>query len=161
MGRVSLPDHEKLDTLTPLKTRAAPAQRHMWREVGAEFGMTETAFARTSLLILLNAIAKHEPDILARAVKRANRNLIRQGYPAVSIGEVLAGEGLPERGSLDFTTRLNEEGAYEVTTEYDLWVGDGLPECGRITFTADDVMEYDRERPKKPLQKIVDFILRR
>ena len=161
MARPVLADHLKMDALSPLRVRGTPAQRQVWQEVGAECGMTETAFARTSLLILLNAIAKHEPDILARAVKRANRNLIRQGYPAVSIGEVLAGEGLPERGSLDFTTRLNEEGAYEVTTEYDLWVGDGLPECGRITFTADDVMEYDRERPKKPLQKIVDFILRR
>lgn len=161
MARPVLADHLKMDALSPLRVRGTVGHRSVWQEVGAEIGMTETAFARTSLLILLNSISKHEPDILARAVKRANRNLIRQGYPAVSIGEVLAGEGLPECGSLDFTTRLNEEGAYEVTTEYDLWVGDGLPECGRITFTADDVMEYDRERPKKPLQKIVDFILRR
>ena len=161
MGRDALQDHQKLDTISPLRVRGTPAQRQVWQEVGAECGMTETAFARTSLLILLNAIAKHEPGILARAVKRANRNLIRQGYPAVSIGEVLVGEGLPERGSLDFSARLNEEGDYEVTMEDDVWIGDSLPERGLITFTTDDVKEYDRERPKKPLQKIVDFILRR
>ncbi|MEA9440012.1 hypothetical protein VCX45_04745 [Aeromonas caviae] len=161
MGRVTLPDHENMSTRSPLRVRGTPAQRQVWQEVGAECGMTETAFARTSLLILLNAIAKHEPGILARAVKRANRNLIRQGYPAVSIGEVLVGEGLPERGSLDFSARLNEEGDYEVIMEDDVWIGDSLPERGLITFTTDDVKEYDRERPKKPLQKIVDFILRR
>lgn len=103
MGREALPDHKKLDTLSPLKTRATPAQRHMWREVGAEFGMTETAFARTSLLILLKVISQHEPQILARAVKRANRSLIAQGFPQVTIEEILAGEGLPERGLLTFS----------------------------------------------------------
>ena len=103
MGREALPDHQKLDTVSPLKTRATPAQRHMWREVGAEFGMTETAFARTSLLILLKVISQHEPQILARAVKRANRSLIAQGFPQVTIEEILAGEGLPERGLLTFS----------------------------------------------------------
>ncbi|MFM5393190.1 hypothetical protein ACEUAB_03380 [Aeromonas veronii] len=103
MGREALPDHKKLDTLSPLKTRATPAQRHMWREVGAEFGMTETAFARTSLLILLKVISQHEPQILTRAVKRANRSLIAQGFPQVTIEEILAGEGLPERGLLTFS----------------------------------------------------------
>ncbi len=83
MGRVSLPDHEKLDTLSPLRVRATPAQRQVWQEVGAEMHMTETAFARTSLLILLKAISQHEPQILARAVKRANLSLVEQGYPPV------------------------------------------------------------------------------
>ncbi|KAE9635974.1 hypothetical protein [Aeromonas veronii] len=111
MGREALPDHQKLDTLSPLRTRATPAQRHMWREVGAEFGMTETAFARTSLLILLNSISKYEPQILARAVKRANLALIEQGYPPVTVEEILKGEGLPERGLLTFTSE--DEAVYE------------------------------------------------
>lgn len=111
MGREALPDHQKLDTLSPLRTRATPAQRHMWREVSAEFGMTETAFARTSLLILLNSISKYEPQILARAVKRANQALIEQGYPPVTVEEILKGEGLPERGLLTFTPE--DEAVYE------------------------------------------------
>lgn len=111
MGREALPDHQKLDTLSPLRTRATPAQRHMWREVGAEFGMTETAFARTSLLILLNSISKYEPQILARAVKRANLALIEQGYPPVTVEEILKGEGLPERGLLTFTSE--DEAVFE------------------------------------------------
>lgn len=129
MGRVSLPDHEKLDTLTPLKTRAAPAQRHMWREVGAEFGMTETAFARASLLILLQAISQHEPGILARAVKRANRSLLEQGFPPVTVEEILDGSGLPERGLLQ--------------------------------FSPEDEAAYNEERPLRPLQKLINFVLGR
>ncbi|MFB0596869.1 hypothetical protein ACETWI_01810 [Aeromonas hydrophila] len=129
MGRVSLPDHEKLDTLSPLKTRATPAQRHMWREVSAEFGMTETAFARTSLLILLKAISQHEPQILARAVKRANRSLLEQGYPPVTVEEILNGSGLPERGLLQ--------------------------------FSPEDEAAYNEERPLRPLQKLINFVLGR
>ena len=111
MGRVTLPDHENMSTRSPLRVRGTPAQRQVWQEVGAECGMTETAFARTSLLILLNAIAKHEPKILARAVKRANRTLVEQGYPPVTVEEILRGDGLPERGLLTFTAC--EEAAHE------------------------------------------------
>ncbi|MGY3853414.1 hypothetical protein ACW5W8_11410 [Aeromonas aquatilis] len=102
MGRPALPDHAKMDSISPLRLRGNPAQRCVWQEVGAEFGMTETAFARTSLLILLNSISKHEPLILARAVKRANRSLIEQGFPPVTVEEILNGTGLPERGLLVF-----------------------------------------------------------
>ncbi|EKB22402.1 hypothetical protein HMPREF1170_02664 [Aeromonas veronii AMC35] len=102
MGRPALPDHAKMDSISPLRLRGNPAQRCVWQEVGAEFGMTETAFARTSLLILLNSISKHEPLILARAVKRANRSLIEQGFPPVTVEEILNGTGLPERGLLIF-----------------------------------------------------------
>lgn len=113
MGRDSLPDHEKLDTLSPLRVRGTVGHRSVWQEVGAEVGMTETAFARTSLLMLLNSISKHEPDILARAVKRANRSLMEQGYPPVTVEEILQGAGLPERGLLMFTANdvetFNEE----------------------------------------------------
>ncbi|HDI1215518.1 TPA: hypothetical protein PKO72_004315 [Aeromonas hydrophila] len=110
MGRVSLPDHEKLDTLSPLKVRGTPGQRQVWQEVGAELHMTETAFARTSLLILLKAISQHEPRILTRAVKRANRSLAEQGFPPVTVEEILDGSGLPERGLLQFTAE--DEAAY-------------------------------------------------
>ncbi|MGY3922026.1 hypothetical protein LA366_02520 [Aeromonas jandaei] len=111
MGRVSLPDHEKLDTCSPLRVRGTVGHRQVWQEVGAEVGMTETAFARTSLLMLLNSISKHEPQILARAVKRANRSLIEQGYPPVTVDEILKGDGLPERGLLTFTAA--DEAAYD------------------------------------------------
>lgn len=84
MGRVTLPDHENMSTRSPLRVRGTPAQRQVWQEVGAECGMTETAFARASLLILLKAISQHEPGILARAVKRANRSLLEQGFPPVT-----------------------------------------------------------------------------
>lgn len=111
MGRVSLPDHENMSTRSPLRVRGTPAQRQVWQEVGAECGMTETAFARTSLLILLNSISKHEPLILARAVKRANRSLIEQGYPPVTVDEILKGDGLPERGLLTFSPQ--DEAVYD------------------------------------------------
>ncbi|HHQ4761313.1 TPA: hypothetical protein ACSP8C_001684 [Aeromonas veronii] len=111
MGRPALPDHAKMDSISPLRLRGNPAQRCVWQEVGAEFGMTETAFARTSLLILLNSISKHEPLILARAVKRANRSLIEQGFPPVTIEEILNGTGLPERGLLTFLP--SDEIAYD------------------------------------------------
>lgn len=102
MGRPALPDHAKLDALSALKVRAPAAHRKVWQEVGAELQMTETAFARTSLLLLLAAIAEHKPEILRRAVKRANRSLIEMGYPPVTITEIVEGAGLPERGLLQF-----------------------------------------------------------
>ncbi|TNI85183.1 hypothetical protein [Aeromonas sobria] len=111
MGRPALSDHEKMDTLSPLRVRGPVGHRSVWQEVGAECGMTETAFARTSLLMLLNSISKHEPQILARAVKRANRSLIEQGYPPVTVEEILQGDGLPECGLLTFSPR--DEAIYD------------------------------------------------
>ncbi len=111
MGRPALSDHEKMDSISPLRVRGNPAQRRVWQEVGAELQMTETAFARTSLLILLKAISQHEPQILARAVKRANRSLLEQGYPPVTVEEILDGSGLPERGLLTFSP--SDEAAYD------------------------------------------------
>ena len=129
MGRPALSDHEKMDSISPLRVRGNPAQRRVWQEVGAELQMTETAFARTSLLILLKAISQHEPQILARAVKRANRSLLEQGYPPVTVEEILDGSGLPERGLLQ--------------------------------FTSEDEVTYNEERPLRPLQKLIKFILGR
>ena len=129
MGRVTLPDHENMSTRSPLRVRGTPAQRQVWQEVGAEVGMTETAFARTSLLMLLNSISKHEPQILARAVKRANRSLIEQGFPPVTVEEILDGSGLPERGLLQ--------------------------------FSQEDEAVYNEERPLRPLQKLINFVLGR
>lgn len=129
MGRVPLPDHENMSTRSPLRVRGTPAQRQVWQEVGAEMHMTETAFARTSLLILLKAISQHEPQILARAVKRANLSLIEQGYPSVTVEEILDGSGLPERGLLQ--------------------------------FSPEDEAVYNQERPLRPLQKLINFVLGR
>ncbi|MGR6423314.1 hypothetical protein ACUZ8Y_09455 [Aeromonas veronii] len=111
MGRPALSDHEKMDAVPPLRVRGTVGHRSVWQEVGAEVGMTETAFARTSLLMLLNSISKHEPQILARAVKRANRSLIEQGYPPVTVEEILKGDGLPERGLLTFSPQ--DEAIYD------------------------------------------------
>jgi hypothetical protein len=129
MGRPALSDHEKMDSVSPLRVRGNPAQRRVWQEVGAELQMTETAFARTSLLILLKAISQHEPQILARAVKRANLSLIEQGYPPVTVEEILDGSGLPERGLLQ--------------------------------FSPEDEAIYNEERPLRPLQKLINFVLGR
>lgn len=129
MGRPALPDHAKLDVISALKVRGTPGHRQVWQEVGAEVGMTETAFARTSLLILLKAISEHEPQILARAVKRANRRLAERGYPPVTIEEVLDGSGLPERGLLQ--------------------------------FSPVDEAAFNKDRPLRPLQRIITFFLRR
>ena len=129
MGRPALSDHEKMDAISPLRVRGTVGHRSVWQEVGAEVGMTETAFARTSLLILLNAIAKHEPGILARAVKRANRSLLDQGFPPVTVEEILDGSGLPERGLLQ--------------------------------FSPEDEATYNEERPLRPLQKLINFVLGR
>ncbi|CAD7529875.1 hypothetical protein [Aeromonas hydrophila] len=118
-----------MSTISPLRVRGTVAHRSVWQEVGAEVGMTETAFARTSLLMLLNSISKHEPQILARAVKRANRSLVEQGYPPVTVEDILAGDGLPERGLLQ--------------------------------FTPEDEAAYNEERPKRPLQKLINFVLGR
>ncbi|MFM5495497.1 hypothetical protein ACET9I_02830 [Aeromonas veronii] len=111
MGRDALQDHQKLDAISPLRVRGTVGHRQVWQEVGAEVGMTETAFARTSLLMLLNSISQHEPQILARAVKRANRSLIEQGYPPVTVEEILKGDGLPERGLLTFSPQ--DEAIYD------------------------------------------------
>ena len=129
MGRPALSDHEKMDAISPLRVRGNPAQRRVWQEVGAELQMTETAFARTSLLILLKAISQHEPQILARAVKLANRSLLDQGFPPVTVEEILDGSGLPERGLLQ--------------------------------FTQEDEAVYNEERPLRPLQKLINFVLGR
>ena len=129
MGRPALSDHEKMDSVSPLRVRGNPAQRRVWQEVGAELQMTETAFARTSLLILLKAISQHEPQILARAVKRANLSLVEQGYPPVTVEEILDGSGLPERGLLQ--------------------------------FSQEDEATYNEERPLRPLQKLINFVLGR
>lgn len=129
MGRIAQPDHENLSTISPLRVRGNPAQRQVWKEVGAEMNMTETAFARTSLLILLKAISQHEPGILARAVKRANRSLLEQGFPPVTVEEILEGSGLPERGLLQFSQA--------------------------------DEAAYNEERPLRPLQKLINFVLGR
>lgn len=129
MGRVTLPDHENMSTRSPLRVRGTPGQRQVWQEVGAELHMTETAFARTSLLILLKAISQHEPTILARAVKRANRSLLEQGFPPVTVEEILDGSGLPERGLLQ--------------------------------FSQEDEAAYNEERPLRPLQKLINFVLGR
>ncbi|MDM5083708.1 hypothetical protein OB925_02370 [Aeromonas rivipollensis] len=129
MGRPALSDHEKMDSVSPLRVRGNPAQRRVWQEVGAELQMTETAFARTSLLILLKAISQHEPQILARAVKRANLSLVEQGYPPVTVEEILDGSGLPERGLLQ--------------------------------FSQEDETVYNDERPLRPLQKLINFVLGR
>lgn len=129
MGRPALSDHEKMDSVSPLRVRGNPAQRRVWQEVGAELQMTETAFARTSLLILLKAISQHEPQILARAVKRANLSLVEQGYPPVTVEEILDGSGLPERGLLQ--------------------------------FSQEDETTYNDERPLRPLQKLINFVLGR
>lgn len=129
MGRPALSDHEKMDAISPLRVRGNPAQRRVWQEVGAELQMTETAFARTSLLILLKAISQHEPQILTRAVKRANRSLLDQGFPPVTVEEILDGSGLPERGLLQ--------------------------------FSQEDEAVYNEERPLRPLQKLINFVLGR
>ena len=129
MGRPALSDHEKMDAISPLRVRGTVGHRSVWQEVGAEVGMTETAFARTSLLILLKAISQHEPQILARAVKRANRSLLDQGFPPVTVEEILDGSGLPERGLLQ--------------------------------FSPEDEATYNEERPLRPLQKLINFVLGR
>lgn len=129
MGVPCKPEHENMSTISPLRVRGTVAHRSVWQEVGAEVGMTETAFARTSLLMLLNSISKHEPQILARAVKRANRSLIEQGYPPVTVEEILKGDGLPERGLLQ--------------------------------FSQEDEAVYNEERPLRPLQKLINFVLGR
>ncbi|MEE9705804.1 hypothetical protein [Aeromonas veronii] len=129
MGRPALSDHEKMDAVSPLRVRGTVGHRSVWQEVGAEVGMTETAFARTSLLMLLNSISKHEPQILARAVKRANRSLLEQGFPPVTVEEILDGSGLPERGLLQ--------------------------------FSQEDEAVYNEERPLRPLQKLINFVLGR
>ncbi|MEH8200029.1 hypothetical protein ACK39C_07705 [Aeromonas veronii] len=129
MGRPALSDHEKMDAVSPLRVRGTVGHRSVWQEVGAEVGMTETAFARTSLLMLLNSISQHEPQILARAVKRANRSLLEQGFPPVTVEEILDGSGLPERGLLQ--------------------------------FSQEDEAVYNEERPLRPLQKLINFVLGR
>lgn len=103
MGRNSLPEHEKLDVLSPLRVRAPVGQRAAWLEVAAELGLTETALARVSVLLMINAIANTNPALLARAVKRANTALIDAGYPPITVAELATGAGLPERMLITLT----------------------------------------------------------
>lgn len=48
---------------------------------------------------------------MARAVKRANRSLLEQGFPPVTVEEILDGSGLPERGLLTFSPQ--DEAIYD------------------------------------------------
>lgn len=102
MARPSLPDHMRMNTETELKVRGTPAHRRVWREAASELQLTETQFARASIIMLLCHLAKHDPDAIARAVKRANRQLTEAGLPPVTAEEILSGEGLPEYGLLSW-----------------------------------------------------------
>lgn len=103
MVRPTLPSHRKLDYLSPARIRAPIAQRLMWREVAAEAQLTETAFARISIVMLMRALAKTNRWQMRRAVKRANRQLLRLNMPPVTLREILSGDGLPEYGLLNWT----------------------------------------------------------
>ncbi|MFL9590461.1 hypothetical protein ACKC5O_00575 [Aeromonas schubertii] len=115
MARTALPEHKKLDAESALKVRGTPAYRRVWREAASELQLTETQFARASLILLLRALAEHNPDAIARAVKRANRQLLALGLPAVTAEEILSGEGLPEFGLLSWS----EEEVIEHAAEHE------------------------------------------
>lgn len=115
MARQALPEHQRLDVDPPLRVRGTPAYRRVWRETASELQLTETQFARASLILLLRALAQHEPEAIARAVKRANRQLVEQGMPPVTAEEILDGEGLPEYGLLTWS----EEEAVDHFEEYE------------------------------------------
>lgn len=109
MARKSMPEHQKLDFYDPMKVRAPAAHREVWGEVASELKMTDAAFARSSLLLVLNAIAEHDPALLARAVKRANRALTEQGFPPITLADALTGAGLPEHARLLITPQEIEQ----------------------------------------------------
>ncbi|SIR37793.1 hypothetical protein SAMN05880558_112140 [Aeromonas sp. RU39B] len=109
----ALPDHQRLDAETALKVRGTPAYRRVWREVASEFQLTETQFARTSIIILLRSLAKHEPKAIARAVKRANLQLSEAGMPTITAKEILNAEGLPEYGLLTWSEQESDEHSAE------------------------------------------------
>ncbi len=113
MAPKALPNHQRLDAETPLRVRGTPAYRRVWREAASELQLTETQFARTSLIMLLRALAEHDPDAIARAVNRANRQLEAQGMPIVTAEEILSGEGLPEHGLLSWNQQEAAEHAAE------------------------------------------------
>jgi hypothetical protein len=108
MGRPALPDYAKLDSVSPLRLRGTPPHREVWREIAAEFGISEASLARIALLILMRSIARYEPLLFMRALMRVNRTLASQNYPSVTNTEILDGMGLPEQGLLTITD-LDEE----------------------------------------------------
>ncbi|SIR65925.1 hypothetical protein SAMN05880558_12427 [Aeromonas sp. RU39B] len=105
----ALPAYQRLDAETALKVRGTPAHRRVWREAASELQLTETQFARASIIMLLCSLAKHDPDAIARAVKRANQQLADAGMPTITAEEILSGEGLPEYGLLTWSQQECDE----------------------------------------------------
>lgn len=103
MARTALPEHKKLDAVSPLRTRLPVSYRRALLELASEVGMSETAFSRTAILYLFNALAKDNPQAIDRAVIRTNQFLHELGMPPITEDELLAGEGLPENGVISWT----------------------------------------------------------
>jgi hypothetical protein len=119
----ALPDHQRLSAET--KLRMTPAYNLLLREAASELRLTETQFARASIVMLMRSLAKHDPHAIARAVDRCNDALERENLPVITAEEMLSGVGLPEYGLLTWT----ESEVIEHSESYEAQ----LPTCKRIT----------------------------
>lgn len=142
MGRHSIQEHEKLDLISPLRVRANVAHREVWREHASELGMTETAFARTAVLMTINYIFEQRPDVLIRAVKRANRALTEIGYPIITEEEILQGFGLPEQGMFSLSNDTENTASQKLSL-----IVNGDDHGKTKSATRNPAPEHDHQRP--------------
>lgn len=89
MGRKHLPQEQKLDDRQTIKMRFNPSKGQLCREAAAELGQLPTEFARGSMELTLMLLAKHDPALVARAIKRTNRALAEQGYEPITLEGLL------------------------------------------------------------------------
>ncbi|WMC11724.1 hypothetical protein PU634_04995 [Oceanimonas pelagia] len=74
-----------MDDRKTIKMRFNASKGQLCREVAGELGQLPTEFARGSMELTLVLLAKHDPELMARAIKRANRVLAGQGYEPLTL----------------------------------------------------------------------------
>lgn len=89
MGRHTLPPEKKIQDAA-IKLRGTAAENAVLREAAAELGLIPTHFVRDGHNLIIQLLEHHMPGLLARAVKRANRALIEDGFPPITVDAFLA-----------------------------------------------------------------------
>lgn len=89
MGRHTLPPEKKIQDAA-IKLRGTAAENAVWREIAALLGLRPTHLARDSQNAVMQILEHHMPELMARAVKRANRALIEDGHSPTTVEAFLA-----------------------------------------------------------------------
>lgn len=88
MGRKQLSPEQKIEQ-DAIKLRGTPGQNAIYREAAAELGLVPAEFARNAALLLIRNLEEHRPDLMARALKRANRVLAERGMAPLTAEQLI------------------------------------------------------------------------